>query len=79
MDTRTSSLTAAARKTETIQRFRKESGMERRMDREARRGQKEEEIKGMKSNQTERQRQEPRAHMLIHKTPSDLISYITSR
>lgn len=50
METRTSSLTAVTRKTETIQRFRKESGMERRMDREAGRGQMEEEIKG---NQTE--------------------------
>lgn len=55
METRTSSLTAATRKTETIQRFRKESGTERRMDREARRGQKGEEMNGTKSNQTERQ------------------------
>lgn len=50
----------------------------RKMDREAKRGQKEGEIKGMKSNIKERQRLELGAHTLIHKTPSDLISYITS-
>lgn len=48
------------------------------MDREAKRGQKEGEIKGMKSNIKERQRLELGSHTLIHKTPSDLISYITS-